>query len=362
MSDPTTCDPPPSNPQGLLRFTLWGVLVVGAFWLLIIGKGLLIPLVLAVLIWYTVEALSAVCARIPVAGKSLPGWSCNVLAILLIGLVIYGFFSLIAANVTQMTASADSYEERLNELCNQGLALVGIEENNLMDAIMERIDFAATAAAVGSILGSLLGDSVLIAMYVIFLLIERRVFAKKFDALFENEARRNSVRSILTRIDAKIKVYLGVKVLASLLTAVLAYVIMKFVDLDFAGFWAVLIFVFNFIPYVGSAVATILPTILALIQFDTFGPALIVLIGIQCVQLAVGNLVEPTMMGRTLNISPMGVLLSLTLWGIVWGILGMLLSVPIAVIFMIISAEFDSTRWFAILLSKDGSLTEEKTT
>jgi len=95
---------------------------------------------------------------------------------------------------------------------------------------------------------------------------------------------------------------------------------------------------------------------LALIQFDTFGPFFIVLAAVGSVQLLVGNLLEPKLMGNTLNVSPFVVMMSLTLWGSIWGIAGAFLSVPITVMLLIIFAHFEKTRYIAILLSADGSL------
>ena len=95
---------------------------------------------------------------------------------------------------------------------------------------------------------------------------------------------------------------------------------------------------------------------LALIQFDTFGPFFIVLTAVGSIQVVVGNVLEPKLMGNTLNVSPFVVMMSLTLWGSVWGIAGAFLSVPITVILLIIFAHFEKTRYIAVLLSGDGSL------
>jgi len=92
------------------------------------------------------------------------------------------------------------------------------------------------------------------------------------------------------------------------------------------------------------------------LQFETFGPFLVVLLGVGAVQVMVGNFLEPKLMGNTLNLSPFVVMLSLTLWGSIWGIAGMFLSVPITVILLIIFAHFEKTRPIAVLLSGDGNL------
>ena len=153
------------------------------------------------------------------------------------------------------------------------------------------------------------------------------------------------------------RAYFKVKITVSVITAFLSYLLMTFIGLDFAVLWAFLIFLLNFIPNIGSLIATLFPAALALIQFEnTIAPFLAVLIGVGLIQVIVGNLIEPRMMGSSLNISSLVVILSLSIWGALWGITGMILCVPITVIMMIIFAEFDSTKPIAVLLSENGEL------
>ncbi len=156
--------------------------------------------------------------------------------------------------------------------------------------------------------------------------------------------------------------YFAIKLFVSALTALGSYAIMKIVGLDFAETWALLAFLLNFIPNIGSAVATILPSLVALVQFDTVGPFLIVAIGISAIQFCVGNFVEPPLMGRSLNLSPLVIILSLTFWAFVWGIVGMFLSVPIMVMVLIVCSHVPAWRPVAVLLSGDGRIPDgEKT-
>jgi predicted PurR-regulated permease PerM len=146
------------------------------------------------------------------------------------------------------------------------------------------------------------------------------------------------------------------KTIISLTTGFASYFALVIIGVDVPVFWAFLIFVFNYIPTIGSIIATFFPAIFALLQFGEFGPAIIVLLLVGSIQVIVGNFVEPKVMGNTLNISPLVVLLALTLWGAIWGITGMLLSVPITVILIIIMSEIPSTRPLAILLSEKGEI------
>lgn len=145
----------------------------------------------------------------------------------------------------------------------------------------------------------------------------------------------------------------------SAIVAAGSWVIMRLIGIDFAEFWAVLIFVFNFIPYVGSFFAVLLPVMLTLLQFGAIGTFLVALVSLTGVQVLVGNFLEPRLMGRSLNLSPIVILLSLAAWSSLWGLVGAFLCVPITVVMLIVFSEFETTRPLAILLSQDGRIDPE---
>ncbi len=140
------------------------------------------------------------------------------------------------------------------------------------------------------------------------------------------------------------------------MTAGLSYGVMAFFGLDNAGFWVVLIFVLNFIPTIGSILGTALPTAYALVQFQSVETAALVCAGLGAVQFTVGNFVFPRIAGNTLNLSFFVTILSLFVWGALWGIVGMFLAVPLTAALVLILARFPATRPVAILLSKSGEV------
>ena len=155
--------------------------------------------------------------------------------------------------------------------------------------------------------------------------------------------------------------YIGIKTFNSALTGLLSYAVLTYARLDFASFWGVIIFVLNFIPTVGSLIATALPAMLAMLQFgfDPINKFLTVLIGVGVIQFSIGNVLEPKLMGGSLNLSPLVILFSLALWGSLWGIPGMLLCVPFTVIATIVAKEIPEARPLAIVLSGDGRIDVE---
>lgn len=349
-------DQPTPNPSTLLQSFLWLAITVVSFYILHIGKDLILPLVLAVFIWYLINVLSFAITKIQIQGKSLPAsfryiWS-GVLIIGLLGL----FFSFITQNVNEVIQIAPSYQEKVIPLIDKAYTYLPFDQPPSMRDFVSQFNFSSIIKRLAGALTGLAGNAGIICIYVIFLFLEQRSFSPKLKALSQGGIKEQEMLEIIKQIDKDTRTYIGIKTLSSMLTGLLSYAIMTIVGLDFAAFWGMLIFFFNYIPTVGSILATIFPSILALVAFDQPMPIIGVIGGIIGCQLLVGNFLEPKLMGNSLNLSPLVILLSLGLWGSIWGITGMFLCVPITVIGMIICSHFPQTRPIAILLSSNGSI------
>jgi len=165
-----------------------------------------------------------------------------------------------------------------------------------------------------------------------------------------------NVQKTIKRVNTSISKYITLKSLVSLITGICSYVALYFLGVDSPVFWAFLIFLLNFIPTIGSLIATLFPSIIAVLQTGNFELFFWVLIIVGAIQILVGNVIEPKVMGNNLNVSTLVVFISLSFWGTIWGISGMVLSVPITVILIILLSQFDSTRNIAILLSEKGNV------
>jgi len=132
--------------------------------------------------------------------------------------------------------------------------------------------------------------------------------------------------------------------------------VLIFLGVDFALFWAFLIFLLNYIPTVGSIVAVIFPVTFSLLQFESWSIFTLLLIILTSVQLLYGNFLEPRLQGNKLNLSPLVIIFSLLFWGQMWGVVGMLLCVPIMVMINIVLSHIPATRGIAILLSEQGNI------
>ncbi len=330
--------------------------VVLVFYLLYIGKALLLPLVIAVALAYLINVLTHTMCRLRVRGFGLPRPVAFLLAIGVIVVSISWVIQLITLNIASVIRVAPEYQENLEALIFRSYGLFGIEEAPNLQEVLDQIDFRAYLQDIGLAVRGLVSSTGIIIVYLIFLLVEQRTLGPKLANLVPDLRRREDVVRLLDRVGADIRKYIGIKVLTSAATGLLSYVVLHLVGVDFASFWAVLIFFLNFIPTIGSIIATAFPSVLALVQFDTLGPFIIAASVLTSIQVTIGSIIEPKLMGNSLNLSPLVILLSLGLWGAIWGIPGMFLCVPITVIVVIICSYIPSARPIAVLLSGNGQI------
>ena len=335
------------------------ILITFVFALLVLGKDLLIPMVLAIFIWYLINILADSIASIRIQEFKIPRFICFILALVVIIGSLALFTNLISTSINSVIKTAPTYQANVEKLIDNGAALMGLDESPQIKELIGKIDFSKILQGLGVTLAGFIGNTGLILIYTLFIFLEQKGFLPKIDHMVSDGHQREKVRMIMSRIYDDTKTYIGIKTFTSLVTGVVSYIIMKSVGLDFAVFWALLIFLFNYIPTVGSIVATLFPSLLALVQFTPSAPFLVVVIGVIATQLLVGNILEPRLMGNTLNLSPLVILLSLALWGSIWGIPGAILCVPITVLMAIIFSNFEATRPVAILLSRNGQIRSE---
>lgn len=337
-----------------ITFTAGLILVWIIGYLLIIGRSLLIPIVIAVFIWHLLNTIKAGINQTPFVGSRLPSWLSMFLAFLVVAILIKILIDIITNNVQEVLAASPRYQENLTKIFNMLDQRFHVKALATVDNFVKNLSVQGILVNIYGVFTTITSSAVLIALYVGFMFVEQHFFRQKLDALFPQAEHRQLVNNIITHIVKDTQIYLGLKSLLSLITATASWVIMKSVGLDFAEFWALLIFFLNFIPNIGAIVATAFPALLALVQFESWIPFIIITSGIVAIQFVIGNLVEPRFLGKSLNLSALVILFALALWGAVWGILGMFLSVPITVMMMIIFAHFDATRPMAIMLSQDG--------
>ncbi|MBS9782681.1 MAG: AI-2E family transporter [Arcobacter sp.] len=336
------------------------IVTVGVVLVLIYGQNILIQLIIALLLWFTTIRLKKLAHKIKFFDKIVPDKLELILILSLLLLLVYFILNSVVGSLSGLIASFSAYENNINSIVLKINELFNINLETQINSIIHSLDIKNILSKLAASLSNILSQSMMILIYLLFILLETDSFKLKLDALFPESSNREKVSAILEKIELSLASYFRVKTLMSLLTAFLSFVVLYLVGVKSPIFWAFLIFILNYIPTIGSLVATVFTAVFALLQFGSFIPFAIVLICIVIIQQVVGNIIEPRLMGKNLNISPIVTILALAIWGKIWGIMGMLLSVPITVIMIIILSQFKSTQKAAILLSEKGKLSLNK--
>jgi len=325
------------------------VIVAGAalHWL----GDILTPLALAVFLAVMIDGLARVLTekvpRFPQAA-ALP--VAIVLSILMFGISAY----VIADNATTFVGQLAGYGPKLDALIARAGHLFGVNVAPSLDDLLQQLNPTRYLGDVAKVLQSFGSNAVFVLIYLGFIIASRRGFRRKIVAMFPHHQDRVDAMGVFQSVRNGVEQYLWIQTVTGLIIAAASWGVMAAVGLDNAAFWAFLIFIVGYIPIIGGAVGVLLPPLFALVQFETFWPAVILIAVLQAINFVVGNILLPRMQGDSLNIDPVVVLLSLAFWGAIWGMPGMFLSTPLTVMFMVILAQFKGGHWIAVLLSSDG--------
>jgi len=202
-------------------------------------------------------------------------------------------------------------------------------------------------------------SAVLVILFIIFILLEARFFRNKLEAAFENRSER--INKMGFDIMTQVARYLGAKSLFSLANGIIYTVSFMLVGLEFALVWGVVQFFMNYIPTLGSIATGVAISLFALIQFwPEPGPVIIVVAIILVVNLFLSNFLDPKLVGEHVGLSPLVVLISLSIWGYIWGFVGMLLAVPLTVIIKIVCENIPIMEPVSVLLGSRKSVLARK--
>ena len=319
------------------------------------GAAFLIPLTLALLVNVLIIALSD---RV-IALTHSPVWLANLAGVTVVLAGLFTIMYILGSQATQFARGITTYEAQFDSAINRIAGLVGSDVTTFIRDNLVSIDMSYLARLLLGSATSLLNQFFLISLYVSFLMVERLAFRKKIQLAAGSPETGKELAAMLDAISFSLQRYVGVKTLISLITAGISYSIFRMLGLEYAETWAVLTFALNFIPSIGSIIAVVFPAMIALVQFESIGPFLIVVLGCGTIQFLIGNFLDPAMLGRSLNMSTFLVILALTFWTTVWGLIGAFLSVPLTVCILIVFSHIPALRPVAILMSLDGRLGDD---
>ena len=322
------------------------------------GKELIMPFIIALVIWYLLNSLKRQIAKIKIGEKTLPR---SIQIVVAASILIGGLFFIVMvfkSNVEEFVVAYPEYHDKILVLSERVTEYLDLPIS--MFELVNKLDLPNLISGLLNSSVSLLSGVALVTIYVLFIMAEEHIFRQKLTAIFNNKQKLGRFLLTIAKVDRSIRSYITIKTSLCFISAISSYIVLYFVGVDFAVLWAFLIFFLNYIPIIGAFVGPVFPTLIALMQFDGVVPAVLVISLLSGIQVVIGNFIEPKVLGERLNLSPLVVILSLAFWGTLWGIAGMFLCVPITVMLMIIFAQFPKTRGIAILLSGGKAMTNNR--
>lgn len=278
----------------------------------------------------------------------------SIVAVLLAIIVVLGAISmLLAGTATEFSDALPGYQERLKEVTGKAYAWLSSKGLNVDEAGLSKIiDPSAVFGFANSLfagVGGTLNYTLLIMFTSIFMLAETTDLQRKLATIDGREDGDGDTLKRMAAIVQSVNRYVGAKTMVSLATGVLVWIALELVGLDFAPLWGTLAFLLNFVPNIGSILAAVPAVLIAVLQLPP--PMVAVVIAIYlAVNLTIGNVIEPMVMGQRVGLSTLTVFLSLVFWGWMFGAVGMLLSVPLSMVVKSIAETNAQTHWFAVLM------------
>ncbi len=329
----------------------WVVVVAGSWWLLGELASVLRPLLLAVFLGYVLMPYySRLRQKVP--APVAIGLIVSITTGILTALAMAVYASLVGFKDDLplfQKISAERVHETMNSLSQLPVVGKHFNETALPDEQFSGTITRLTQNVVLMAGGGLL-EAATAGLYLLFLLLESANFPKRVRAAYP-PAQADHILNVFGRINSAIISYLKAKFTASLVLAIPLGLVLYGFGVRYALLWAVLTFLCNFIPYIGSVIACALPLSIAFLQFDfgwRFGATAVILLGYHVVTASV---IEPTIIGRAVGLSPLVILAALSIWGLLWGLPGMFLAVPLTVVLKIVCENIEATRPIAKLLS-----------
>lgn len=337
-------------------YTGFIIAVAATIWVLNVASGVLQPMVIALFVWLllnvTARAVQRLLSRAGIESSRIA----KAVSALLIVLAVVWFGLLLSQSAATLAAQLPVYEERLDGILATLAEEAAIDQALNVRSLMGRIEVAPAVLNVAGSAAGFVGSLVIVLIYIAFINKEAGAAEAKLAAMLSSPAKRKEAAQLTKRIFTDIETYMGVKVVIGLAQAVPTWIVLALLGVDAAVFWAVLIFMVSFIPTIGTLIGIAFPALMTLVQFETLVPFFITLATLLPVQLAATNVLEPAMMSKSLNLSPLVVFFGIFAGGAVWGITGALVIVPILSMAALMFAHIPSLRWVAIMLSSDGSL------
>lgn len=289
----------------------------------------------------------------------VPSVLCLLIVLLIVSSALWTIYAIAAAGTTSVIDKAPEYEVRVQQLSDQFSAWVrdlttmvyGRPTKIRLENIVNVSTLTGVAAQwLGSVV-SFVSDAFLVLLFLVFMIPAGEYFPRKLQ-LATKDVDWLDASHIYDRVYSDVVRYISVKTIMNAINGLATWALLEAFNVDFAPLLGLLSFLLHYLPNIGSVVSTVLPAVVSLLQFGSVGGALSVTIPLIIVQGGIGNVLEPKVMGKSLDLSPVVVLFALVFWGWMWGVTGMILSVPIMAVIKSVLEATTSTRPLAVLMGE----------
>jgi AI-2 transport protein TqsA len=330
--------------------------VLGLGVVLIEARSLFVPFVMAIFLLYMLNPLITIFEN-----RGMPSGMAGVLTLIIVSGILATLGQVIGTSVQEFALNYPLYEPRIKELTDSIIGIIpgAADFSDPSSSVLTAFDGSSIPALIAALVGSIGGfasEALLVLLILAFMLAGRNQLIEKIPHAFPEET-AGKIVAVMEDVNAQIQQYIVAKSLLSFLTATISMLILYLFGIEFVLIWGVLTFVLNFIPNVGSVIATLLPLSLAMIQLDSFVSVLWLGVSLMSVQFLIGNVLDPKFVGDRIGISPVTILFALVAWSWMWGLVGMFLAVPLTVLIKIILENIEPLRFVAVLMGPKPSST-----
>ena len=322
------------------------------FLIFYLGKFIFLPLFLALFFYLVIKSVTnklliSINSRL---GVSLNKFNAMAIMLIIISIFAYFLWIILELNIKAVLEKSSIYQANFERIL---LYLSKKPFNSFLEKsdLFSSFDMVTIFSNILNSLSSFAGNFAFVIIFIIFLILEENFLKKKLNSVV-----KSSNIKILNKINSDIFFYFQLKTITSLLTGIFTFIILFCLKSDLAPAFGIMSFFLNFIPFIGSLLSILLPFVFSAVQFLDFFEPTLTFFFLVLIQIYIGNFLEPKLMGKTLNISPLVMIIFLTIMGKIWGVAGMFLSVPLLVVILIILRNMNSTKRIAIILSESGEL------
>jgi predicted PurR-regulated permease PerM len=364
MRNNTTTTPPSKGIVDQARIQTAALVIIAfavVLFLLVQARFMLVSLATAIVLFSLTSAVIDFIARQRLGPFRVPDFVASIAALVLIAAALMSASGFMLAQINTVLVTTLTFAEQAPSAVASLFSFMGEGTETAILSALQSIDVGSYARTAAGRASAVTQAAVLVILFVGFLFAERIWFHVKLVNLMGDPQKAERVSKIISSIIWRVNYYLWVKTVVSALTGLMTYGLAVMFDIELAVAIGLITFVLNFIPNVGSIIATGMVALIAHIQFHDPATTVVIVSIAGGIQFINGNIIDPMMMGRALRLSSFGIILSLAFWGAVWGIPGMFLSVPIMVMLLVVCSHVPTLRPIAILLSREGLPEEEKT-